>query len=148
MASRKQTPPKPLSKRRWKGSLGRSSRAAMWSWHPRTRTSGGSSTSWSSGMTCMPGARATNRTVGSSYFAAKMMGDRQGYFISLEGLDGAGKSTQVAALVTALRGQAQDVVVVRPADTEVGETVRGFLLQHEMADRIDPWCEALLFIAG
>ena len=71
-----------------------------------------------------------------------------GYFISLEGLDGAGKSTQVASLAGALRAETDDVVVVRPADTGVGGTVRGFLLQHQVDVPVDPWAEALLFVAG
>ena len=71
-----------------------------------------------------------------------------GYFISLEGLDGAGKSTQVAALATALRADGANVVVVRPSDTGIGELVRGFLLQHQVDVPVDPWAEALLFIAS
>jgi dTMP kinase len=75
-------------------------------------------------------------------------GDRPGYFISLEGLDGAGKSTQVAALVLALRHAGHEVLTVRdPHDTRLGEVVRGFVLQHQ-ATAVDPWVEALLFTAG
>ncbi len=71
-----------------------------------------------------------------------------GYFISLEGLDGAGKSTQVAALAGALRADGLDAVIVRPSDTGVGESIRGFLLQHQVDEPVDPWAEALLFIAS
>lgn len=76
------------------------------------------------------------------------MGDWPGYFISLEGLDGAGKSTQVAALVLALRHAGHEVLTVRdPHDTQLGEVVRGFVLQHQL-NPVDPWVEALLFNAG
>jgi dTMP kinase len=71
----------------------------------------------------------------------------RGYFITFEGLDGAGKSTQVAALGAALRAAGHDVVTVRPSDTELGEMARGFLLQH-MDAPLEPWSEALLFVAA
>ena len=41
----------------------------------------------------------------------------RGFFISFEGLDGAGKSTQVASLAGSLRQQGHDVVTVRPDET-------------------------------
>lgn len=72
---------------------------------------------------------------------------RKGVFISFEGLDGAGKSTQVAALAVALRNSGRKVSIVRPAETELGEMTRGFLLQHT-AEPLDPWAEALLFVAS
>ena len=75
-------------------------------------------------------------------------GSRRGFFISFEGLDGAGKSTQVAGLAGALRADGRDVVVVRPSDTGIGDLVRGFLLQHQVDVPVDPWAEALLFIAS
>ena len=71
----------------------------------------------------------------------------RGYFISLEGLDGAGKSTQVAALALALRRAGHEVLTVRPQDTQLGEMVRSYVLQHQDVV-IDPWVEALLFNAG
>jgi dTMP kinase len=69
-----------------------------------------------------------------------------GFFISIEGIDGAGKSTQVDALCAALRAEGRDAVAVRPHDTQLGELVRGFVLRHGAP--IDPWAEALLFFAG
>ncbi len=71
-----------------------------------------------------------------------------GFFISFEGLDGAGKSTQVAALAAALRADGSEVIIVRPSDTGVGDLIRGFLLQHQVDVAVDPWAEALLFIAS
>ena len=70
-----------------------------------------------------------------------------GYFISLEGIDGAGKSTQGAALAGELSRAGHDVVTLRPSDTQLGDLVRGYLLQHHRV-RVDPWTEALLFTAG
>jgi dTMP kinase len=73
---------------------------------------------------------------------------RSGFFISFEGLDGAGKSTQVAALGAALRADGFDVVTVRPNDTPLGELVSGAVLQHQLSASLQPWTEALLFNAG
>ena len=70
-----------------------------------------------------------------------------GFFISLEGIDGAGKSTQAAALAGELSRDGFDVVAVRPSDTQLGDLVRGYLLQHHQVP-VDPWTEALLFNAG
>ena len=70
-----------------------------------------------------------------------------GFFISLEGVDGAGKSTQGAALAGELSRAGHDVVTLRPSDTQLGDLVRGYLLQHHRV-RVDPWTEALLFTAG
>jgi dTMP kinase len=73
---------------------------------------------------------------------------RAGFFVSFEGLDGAGKSTQVAALGAALRADGYDAITVRPNDTPIGELVSGVVLQHHMSASLQPWTEALLFNAG
>jgi dTMP kinase len=73
---------------------------------------------------------------------------RRGFFISFEGLDGAGKSTQVAALGAALRADGYDVITVRPNDTPLGELISGVVLQHQVDASLHPWSEALLFNAG
>jgi dTMP kinase len=73
---------------------------------------------------------------------------RRGFFVSFEGLDGAGKSTQVAALGAALRADGYDVITVRPNDTPLGELISGVVLQHQLAASLQPWTEALLFNAG
>jgi len=68
-------------------------------------------------------------------------------FVSLEGPDGVGKTTQVALLVEALRAEGRDVVQCRePGGTELGERVRSLLLDGdvEVGDR----AEALLFAAA
>ncbi|MGN6380576.1 MAG: dTMP kinase [Gaiellales bacterium] len=68
-------------------------------------------------------------------------------FISLEGLDGTGKTTQASLLADALRERGRDVVSVRePGGTAVGERVREILL--DPSSHIAPWAEALLYAAA
>ena len=56
-----------------------------------------------------------------------------GRFISFEGIDGAGKSTQHAWLVDYLRAQGHTVVATRePGGTPLGEKLRGLLLAEPM----------------
>src|SRR5581483_7281138 len=74
-----------------------------------------------------------------------------GFFVSFEGVDGSGKSTQVAAAAAALRkapGVSEVVPVREPGDTALGEMARAFLLQHQLVAPVDPWAEALVFIAA
>ena len=67
-------------------------------------------------------------------------------FISFEGLDGAGKSTQVERLRAFLEQQGRTVFVARePGGTELGERIRELLLDGE---DIVPWAEAYLFAAA
>lgn len=57
----------------------------------------------------------------------------RGRFITLEGLDGAGKSTQHAWLVDHLRRRGGEVVATRePGGTPLGEKLRGLLLSEDM----------------
>jgi dTMP kinase len=68
-------------------------------------------------------------------------------FISFEGLDGAGKTTQAALLAEAARAAGREVVAVRePGGTAAGERIRSLLLDPEA--RIAPWAEALLYAAA
>lgn len=67
-------------------------------------------------------------------------------FISLEGVDGSGKSTQAVMLADALRERGNDVVHVRePGGTALGEAVRDVVLGP---DPMSPWAEAYLFAAA
>lgn len=72
----------------------------------------------------------------------------RGIFITFEGLDGSGKSTQMELLADALRDRGHDVVTTRePGGTGLGEAVRTILLdpaQHGMTPR----AEALLYSAA
>jgi dTMP kinase len=71
---------------------------------------------------------------------------RRGKFITIEGLDGCGKSTQLERLAAALRKRGLDVVTTRePGGTPIGEKVRAVLLDSRTAG-LDPWAElALMF---
>lgn len=57
----------------------------------------------------------------------------RGRFITLEGIDGAGKSTHVAFLAERIRAAGHAVVATRePGGTPLGETLRGLLLNEPM----------------
>jgi dTMP kinase len=72
-----------------------------------------------------------------------------GLFITFEGPEGCGKSTQVARLVERLRGDSYDVLATRePGGTPTGEAIRG-ILQHDTAgEDICAETETLLFEAS
>jgi dTMP kinase len=71
-----------------------------------------------------------------------------GRFISLEGGEGAGKSTQLKALAAALRGRGLEVVETRePGGSPGAEAIRKLLLEGG-DDRWTPEGEALLFAAA
>jgi dTMP kinase len=68
-------------------------------------------------------------------------------FISLDGIDGGGKSTQAARLCEALRGRGHDVLAVRdPGGTATGEAIRSLLLDSQLA--MHRRAEAMLFMAA
>ena len=72
----------------------------------------------------------------------------RGRFISLEGGEGAGKSTQLNALAEALKGRGLHVLVTRePGGSPGAEAIRQLLLEGEET-RWNPRAEALLFAAA
>lgn len=72
----------------------------------------------------------------------------RGRFLSLEGGEGVGKSTQVKRLAAALEARGLHVVVTRePGGTEGAEGVRGLLMQGDVA-RWSAHAETLLFAAA
>lgn len=74
--------------------------------------------------------------------------NERGKFISLEGGEGVGKSTQVKALANALRERGIDVVETRePGGSEGAEKIRELLLAGT-EERWGPRAEALLFAAA
>jgi dTMP kinase len=69
-----------------------------------------------------------------------------GLFVTFEGGDGVGKSTQAALLEDWLRAQGRHVVRTRePGGTDVGQRVREIVLHHR--GHIDARAEALLYAA-
>jgi len=67
-------------------------------------------------------------------------------FVSFEGLDGSGKTTQVERLRAALESEGREVVTARePGGTELGERIRELVLH---GDEMTPWAEALLYAAA
>ncbi len=69
----------------------------------------------------------------------------RGKFITLEGIDGAGKSTHVGGMADFLRGRGKEIVVTRePGGTPLGERLRALLLSQTM----DIDTEALLMFAA
>ena len=69
----------------------------------------------------------------------------RGKFITLEGIDGAGKSTHVGAIADFLRGRGKDIVVTRePGGTPLGEKLRTIVLSQTM----DIDTETLLMFAA
>lgn len=65
-------------------------------------------------------------------------------FVSLEGVDGSGKSTQARLLVEALGPEA--VAIREPGGTEAAERIRELLADPELA--LEPLAELLLFLAA
>ena len=70
-----------------------------------------------------------------------------GFFISFEGIEGCGKSTQVKLLAEALRAEGYEVVVTRePGGTSIGQALRRILLEPS-APPLAPGAEVLLMLA-
>ena len=71
---------------------------------------------------------------------------RRGMFVTFEGIDGSGKTTQAALLAEWARGQGHEVVAVRePGGTPLGERIRELLLD---GPEMTAWAEAALFAAA
>lgn len=72
----------------------------------------------------------------------------RGVFITLEGADGCGKSTQAALLADAIAADGREVVRLRePGGTPISEKVRALLLDPANAEMC-PECELLLYEAS
>ncbi len=72
----------------------------------------------------------------------------RGKFITIEGLDGSGKTTQLEKLASVLRADGLDVVVTRePGGTPTGEQIRAVLLDSHTSG-LSPWAELALMFAA
>ena len=73
---------------------------------------------------------------------------KKGFFITFEGIDGSGKSTQIQKLAKFLEDNGFDIVMTRePGGSVGGEQIRNLLLQGE-EDRWSAETEILLFTAA
>lgn len=71
----------------------------------------------------------------------------KGYFITLEGPDGSGKSTQLELIAEYLRQNGREVVCTRePGGSEAAERLRQLVLDPQLA--IDARTETLLYLAA
>lgn len=70
---------------------------------------------------------------------------KRGKFITLEGMDGAGKSTHINTIIDALKAKGHEVISTRePGGTALGEQLRALLLHEAM----HPETESLLMFAA
>lgn len=75
-------------------------------------------------------------------------GERAGRFITVEGIDGCGKSTQARLLAEALGRAGYDVLMLRePGGVAISEKIRALLLDPANAEMSDT-CELLLYEAA
>ena len=73
---------------------------------------------------------------------------RPGFFVTLEGLDGCGKTTQIGRLAEQLRARGIDPVIAQePGGTRAGRAIRSILLHSESTD-LQPQSEVLLYFAS
>lgn len=74
-----------------------------------------------------------------------MAADRRGKFVTLEGVDGAGKSSHIPWIAERLRDGGREVVVTRePGGTPLAEKLRALVLSEPM----EPLAETLLMFAA
>lgn len=74
---------------------------------------------------------------------------KQGVFITFEGPEGAGKTTQINLLAERIIAMGREVVKTRePGGTPLAEGFRNILKHHNCSERIQPYTEVLLFEAG
>lgn len=71
---------------------------------------------------------------------------KKGLFITFEGIDGCGKTTQLNLLADFLKEKGFDVIVTRePGSKGLGEKIREILLNYD--GEVSPNCESFLFLA-
>lgn len=73
---------------------------------------------------------------------------KSGLFITMEGPDGSGKSTQIEAIKNFLEKKGETIIITRePGGTQISEKIRRLLLDREN-NEMDPMAEALLYAAA
>jgi len=72
----------------------------------------------------------------------------RGLFITFEGIDGCGKSTQLSIAAERLRGEGFPILVTRePGGTPIAEKIREILISPENSEMVNE-CELLLYLAA
>jgi dTMP kinase len=72
---------------------------------------------------------------------------RRGLFISFEGLDGSGKTTQITRLAAWLKKRGHSTLITRqPGGTTTGERIRALVLDSR-SEGLEPMCEMALMFA-
>ena len=73
---------------------------------------------------------------------------KKGIFITMEGPDGSGKSTQIELLKAYLEEKGYDVLITRePGGTRISEDIRGVILNREYSE-MSPVTEMLLYASA
>ena len=73
---------------------------------------------------------------------------KKGIFISIEGPDGSGKSTQIENIKQFFKDKKQDIVFTRePGGTAIGERIRAIILDNNCSE-MDYMTEAMLYAAA
>ena len=73
---------------------------------------------------------------------------KKGIFITMEGPDGSGKSTQIELLKAYLEEKGYDVLITRePGGTRISEAIRGVILNREYSE-MSPVTEMLLYASA
>lgn len=105
-------------------------------------------TLWMAGLVAVSGGILSMRAIRARQGQTAVAGayDR-GMLVVFEGGEGAGKSTQMAALAQWLQARGEDVVITRePGGTRIGNQIRDILLSPE-SEGMDARTEALLYAA-
>jgi dTMP kinase len=102
-------------------------------------------TLWLAGCVAIIGGVLSMRAIRAR--VARRPTTHEGYFVVFEGGEGAGKTTQMTALVEWLEARGEDVVTTRePGGTEIGSRIRELVLDPSSSS-MDARTEALLYAA-